>query len=167
MVRKSLKRMLVLICVLAGMVPMALPASAASYTTHDGNISTTYITIFRDIVGKISPLDDYVFFRSGQYEYILVSGDLEYSGGSFAGQSVKVYRIVTDSAYSSTYSYFQTEETAFSLTPGSGLVYSNLGAYPDLIDRTSFYAFASLILLLACVCMYLIRSIFSFTLRRR
>ena len=166
MVRKSLKRLLVLICALAGMVPMALPASAASYNAYDGNLSTTYITIFRDIVGKVSLLDDYVFFRSGQYEYLLVSGDLEFSGGSFTGQTVTVYRIVTDSAYSSTYSYFQTEEIDFSLSPGSGLVYSNLGAYPDLIDRTSLYSFASLILLLACVCMYLVRSIFSFTLRR-
>lgn len=167
MVRKSLRVAVVLGCVLAAVLPQAIAASAASYEPYDGNMSSTYVTIFRDIVGKIPLTEDYVFFRSGQYEYMLISGDLEYTGGSFTGQAVTVYRIVTDTAYNSRYSYFQTEETNFSLAPGSGLVYSNLGHYPDLIDRGSFYSFASVLLLLVCVCMSLIRSIFNFTMRRR
>lgn len=166
MVRKSM-RLAAVVCVLAVLLALPTTASAASYTAYDGNISTTYITIFRDLVGKIAPFEDYVFFRAGQYEYMLVAGELEYSAGSFSAPACTVYRIVTESAYSSTYSFFQTEETDFALDPGNGLVYSNLGAYPDLIDRTAFYSFASLVLLLVCVFLYLIRSIFSFTLRRR
>lgn len=61
------------ICVAAVCVLLVSGATATANaaTAYDGSISSTMI----DIVNKI-PLnfsDEYVFFRSGQYEYTLVS----------------------------------------------------------------------------------------------
>lgn len=166
MVRKPLRTLVLLVCLLAAILPQANAASAASYEPYDGNISSTYLTLFRDLVGKLPLIDDYVFFRSDQYEYILVSGNLEYSNGVFTAPEVTVYRIVTNTSYSSTYTYFQTVETDFRLSVGNMVVYSNLAHYPELVERNTFYSLATLILLLACMAMYMVRSIFGFTMRR-
>ena len=153
MVRKSLRILMLLVCLLAAVLPQANAASAASYEAYDGNVSSTYVTLFRDLVGKLPLTDDYVFFRSDQYEYKLVSGDLEYEDGVFSSSEVTVYRVITNTAYNSTYSLFHLEETDFRLAPGKMVVYSNLGHYPELLDRGAFYSLATLILLLACVFM--------------
>lgn len=149
---------------------LAMPVSASAYSAYnEGNISTTYITIYRDISVKVSPFDDYVFSRTGQYEYIMAVGDLTLSNNSFRSNgSVEVYRITTgQNNYNSTYQYSITTESSFSLSAGNELVYSNLGSYPDLIERTAFYEISALLLMLVALCMYLIRSIFGFCLRSR
>ena len=76
----KMKRCLVACLIISALC--AIQASAAS--PYDGNISTTYLTIFRDVVADLSPADDYVFYRSDEYEYTLVAGDLEYNGSSFS-----------------------------------------------------------------------------------
>ena len=150
---------------IAGM--LVQPASAASYTAYDGTISSTYTTLFRDIVGQVGVLDNYVFFRSGQYEYILVAGDLTYEQDIFTAETATEYKIITNNQYTSQYIYSVTEITDFNFAPGTTLIYSNLGSFPDLVDRGEFYSFATLVLALIALCMFLIRSIFSFTWRRR
>ena len=165
MVRKSVTAVITA-CTLAVLLAQPITASAATFNIYEGNISNTYTTIFRDLLGKIAIFDDYVFFRSGQAEYVCVVGDLTYSGGTFEGDEVMVYRIIIDSDYGSRYSFSHREETDFLLTPTDGLVYSNLGLYPDLFDSTTYYSLATLILLVVGVFMYLIRSIFAFTMRR-
>lgn len=138
-----------------------------AYSLYDGNISSNYITLLRDLVGKVDPFADYVAFRSGQHDYVIISGDIECIAGDFTGKNCNVVRVVTDPEYSTRYEIYETNEVGIVLSAGSSLVYSNLGAYPDLIDRTSVYSFASLVLLLICVFLYLIRSVFAFTYRRR
>lgn len=164
MVRRT---MITLCCVLAVLLAVPATASAAEYTPYDGSISSTYTAIFEDVAAKLSLTDDYVFFRSGQYEYMLVAGDLTYDG-SFSGSACDVWYISTNTgSYNTGYVFSKGSLADFSLSPGSALVYSNLGHFPDLVDRGEVYSFAILILLLVAIFLYLIRSIFSFTLRSR
>lgn len=163
MVRRSL------ICCIALALLLAVPAqaSAAAYDVYDGNISSTYTAIFSSVAAKVSMFDDYVFFRSTQYDYILLVGDFTYESGTFSADEATEYRIYTDSTIGSYYHYTQASVEAVSLTPDTRIVYSNLGPFPDLVDRSTFYDFSILTLLLIFLCMSLIRSIFSFTYRGR
>ena len=164
MVWQSLRKLFMLGCALAVLLAEPITARAASYTPYDGSISSTYTQVFRDIAGKISPFEDYVFFRAGQFEYMLIAGELEYDGVRFTGESCTVYKIAADSGVTA---YNQEEITDFSLEPGISLVYSNLGPFPDLIDGSQRYTFAVLLLGLVALCMFLVRPFFGFTLRRR
>lgn len=165
MVRCSLK-CFALALMLAVIVAQPLTASAVS--PYEGNISTTYITIFRDIATKIPLNADYVFFRSGQYDYTMVVGDFDDTGNAItSGSEVTIYTISTNSGYNSIYDYSVSIQTGYTITPGSALIYSNLGNYPDLIERNDNYALATLLLLLVGICCYLCRSIFGFCLRFR
>lgn len=147
---------------------MAMPSRASAAEPYEGNISTTYITIFRDIATNLGLDDDYVFYRSGQYEYQMVVGQLDYTGSLISADgSVKIYRITTNSGYSSDYVYTITTANSFSLTPGNALIYTNLGEYPDLIERSVDFEFATLALLFIGLCCYLLRSILGFCLRRK
>lgn len=163
------KRLIIIVAVLAILSSMTINASAADVYT-EGNISTTYVTYFQDILGKVSPLKDYVFFRSGQYEYTMVVGDLELSSGVFiSSQPCEVYTIysTTSSGYNQTYSFGSTIENTYSLRVADSLVYSNLGDYPDLIERGDYLETAVLLLILVALCMSLVARIFNFCLRIR
>lgn len=54
------KRIVVFCLVLAVLSPLAISASAYS-VYNEGNISTTYLAYFEDIISKIDVDDDYVF----------------------------------------------------------------------------------------------------------
>ena len=76
------------------------------------------------------PSKDYVAFRSGQYTYDLYIGDISLAG-AFSG--TQLLHVVYDSASSynnGPYLRYNTEDLG--LTPGTSLVYSNLGDYPAL-----------------------------------
>ena len=162
---RKITRILAVACALCCLA--ALPLAASAVTIYDGTISTTYITIFRDIAAKLPLTSDYVFFRSGQYEYILVAGDLEYSGSMFTGSDLTQYIVKTNSNYNNSYEFGTATLNSFSLAPGGALVYSNLGSFPDLYQRSD-YALSSLIFANALLfCCFLIRPIFNFTLRMR
>lgn len=165
MVRKIIAAVLCIAVILA--VPIA--ASAAEIPVYAGNISTTELTYFKDIANKVVGINDkYVFFRTDQYNYLLLVGNISYDGEKFViGDKCHQYLLNTKTTPYS-YSYvFDPPFDNFTITPNKNLVYSNLGHYPDLIERSNYYEIATLILLLAVVCIYLFRSIFSFCLRRR
>lgn len=161
MVRKIIILLLAL-CALA-----AVPLSASAAEVYDGTISTTYITIFRDIVSNVELGDQYVFYRSGQYEYTMIAGDITYDGTTFAADEATSYVLTTSSNYNSTYEYSVGSVSSWTLSPGTALVYSSLGDYPSLIERGDYYALATLFLLCIALCMSLIRPMFNFTLRSR
>lgn len=149
---------------------ISVPIQASAAEIYDGNISSTYTSIFEDVANKkVGLLDDYVFFRSGQYTYDLVVGDIEFSSGKFvSNETVQIYSISTESSgYNSSYVYSTTSQDGFSLSPTNQLIYSNLGDYPDLIERSNYYEVFIALLLLVALCLYLLRSIFSFCTRRR
>ena len=162
--RKVIPALVLLFCLL-----LAMPAQANAASVYDGSISTTYITIFRDIASKIPITDDYVFFRSGQYDYMMVVGQFDDTGTTISttGQ-VTVYTISTNSgSYNNAYEYSVSTESGFSLSPGSALIYSNLRNYPDLIERNDYFEFTALSLMFVGLLCYLLRSFFGFSLRNR
>lgn len=172
MVWSRLRSVCLAVCfVLVLCVAMTGQAHAISYTPYNqGNIGSTQLAIFRDIVGNLPINDSYVAFRSGQYDYKLVAGELKADSSSImckdTGTTVKVYTINTDNNnYNSTYDYTVTTQQNFKLTTGNLLVYSNLGDYPSLEERSVSYAFVTML----CVCVIglcaIIRPLFNFVLR--
>lgn len=104
---------------------------------YDGSISDTYLNYFRGIIAK-NPGDEYLAMRSGQYEYLLVYGDLELNGKTFSG-SGDYCRISLGSGYQGT-----TEVTygsdILSFTESGQMIYSSLGNYPELREGGSYEA---------------------------
>lgn len=165
MVRRAM-RVLCAVCALA--VLLAVPATASAYSVYtEGNISSSYTTIFRDLIGQKQISDDYLFFRSGQYEYVLLIGDLEYQDGVFLGDAATEYKIVTATGYSSDYTYTVQEVTDVSLVPGTSLVYSNLGQYPELQEPTDYLLFSQVLLMFIYLCLILLAPVMRFPLRNR
>lgn len=165
MVRRAM-RVLCAVCTLAAM--LAMPAAASAYTVYqEGNISSTYITIFRDLIPKKGIQDDYLFFRSGQYEYVMLIGELEYQDGVFLGDAATEYRIITNNGYNADYTYTVQEVTDISLVPLDSLVYSNLGQYPELQEQTDYLIFAQVLMMVIYLCLILLAPVMRFPLRNR
>lgn len=171
MVWKQVKPVCALVCALVIVAMATIPCAAASL--YQGTISSTYVEYAKNILAKCPPFEDYVFFRSGQYVYTLVCGDLELSGDTFTGTGNLDQYVITyysgNSGYSGT-SYYTVSGSAistFSLDTGSELVYSSLGSYPSLIERGDFVETLTLLLLVIIALCLLIRPIYSFVLRRR
>lgn len=138
-------------------------ASAATHSVYDeGNISSTYVTYFRDIVSGIGFNENYVAFRSGQYSYTMVVGDLEYIDGIISLSGVgSEYVITTSSGYSSDFSYNVNYIDVFSVDTGDSILYSDVGDYPQLVDRGAKYEILTSILLLIICCSVVIARIFT------
>lgn len=154
---------------LIGLLLLADPINAYAYDIYDsGNISTTYIEIFEDVLNSVPVSSDYVFFRSGQYTYTMVVGDFEYNNKVFSGEKYTEYTLTTSSSgyTQNTHHYNVAEGQNLNLNASNYLIYSNLGNYPTLIERGSSYDFtllyAFVIFGLACC----VRPIFQFVLRR-
>lgn len=133
MVRKITS--IILVC-LVSICCFATSTQAVDYDVYEsGTLSSTYTTYFKDILSGQSILSDYVAFRSGQYTYTLVVGDLDYNGSFSSSDTVKVFEFDTQSGYNSYTKYTVAEENSFYLNTIDTVVYSNLGDYPHLIER--------------------------------
>lgn len=172
MVRTRLSKF-VCICLLLCLV-LALPiqAQASTYSPYnDGNIGTTQLQYFRDIVSNLGINESYVASRTGRYEYRLFAGNIKYSNGKFIGSEpgsvITVYTINTDSNSYGTYTYSITTDNNFIFNASNYLVYSNLGDYPNLEERSVIYEFSSLFILAVFALCALLRPLFSFVYRTR
>lgn len=154
----------------AALIILATPCSAHAADIYQGTISTTYSTMFRDVVSSLPPQYDYVFYRSGDDNYTLVAGDLEYNGTFRLKGTGKEYVItnVSGSGYQSTYYAYEVNDlNSFTLSPGRYLVYSNLGDYPTLEERGVQYEFSTLLLLCIIGVVGIIRPLYKYCLRSR
>lgn len=173
MVWKRLKSLSLCVCfVLILCVALTGQAQASSYTPYTaGNIGSTQLIIFRDIVSQLPINDNYVAVRTGQYEYKLFAGAIKVEGSDFTAdtnETIKVYTIDTNSSsYNSTYVYTVNTEQDFNLSASNYLVYSNIGDFPSLEERGVIYAFTSVIILCVIGLCMLIRPLFAFVLRYR
>lgn len=123
----------------------------------EGNLSNTYVTYFSDVLNGLSPNVDYVIYRSGQYDYSMAVGKFEFDNNIFSSvDTVTIYKISTNnSSFNSYYQYSVTDRNNFSLSCNNSLVYSNLGNYPDVIERGSYFE-EVIVLLLSIILLFTI-----------
>lgn len=146
------RKVKIMLAIVALVCAIGTTAHAASYTTYDGTPSNTYIQYFKDIVADIPLSSNYVAFRAGQNEYIMCIGDLEHDGERiFLNGSGTLYRIAIDNSYNGTYTYTVTGTDNFSVTHNERLLYSDCGQFPRLIDRGATYETYTAIILCAFV----------------
>lgn len=150
--RKTLRCIILIVCVvLAFGSAVPIHASAATIEPYDGSISTTYITIFRDMIAKKPISDNYVFLRTGQNTYKMYVGKFTYENQVLtADGSCYVYILDVGSQYNSGYIFSQAREDDVVVNPGSSLIYSDLGPWPSLqeSDQYWFYAIALLLMII-------------------
>lgn len=149
--------------VMSSEVPVAvtLDANSATSAVYGSVTGGTYTTLAAQTLAKMGWNDDYVFYRAGQYAYVLAVGDLEFSNGSFTSDSADIYTWRNDSMSGYT---FEKSSDQLNLTVGSYIVYSNLGPYPVLDLTWTGLMLVVYSIGVVCLCM-LIRPIFDFTLR--
>lgn len=149
----------------------SLELYALTQEAYQGTISTTYITFFRDIVAGLPVLDDYVFLRTGDNEYTMYSGDLDYTNGTFymTGEGKEyVIEQVSGSGYgNSYYRYSVSTVDDVRVNVGSFLVYSNLGDFPQFEDRGVLYEYATFMAVFVIGLCALVRPLSNFVLRFR
>lgn len=134
------RKVRIAIAIVALLCAFGTVAHGASYTVYDGNPSSTYIQYFKDIVSGIPLTDDYLCYRSGQNEYTMIVGDLTYDGAQFTLTDMgTVYSITSDNSYNGYMSYNVDTIDSVSVIPFDKIVYSNLGNYPQLVDRGANY----------------------------
>lgn len=157
-------------CLAVAFLLLAANATQAQALTvyDDGGIGSTYTTYFQDVLDGYFLPQDYVYFRSGQYEYSLVVGDLEYDSLTFTAEEYDYYTIHTSNNYGTSYlSLIHSSGNDLNLDVSNHLVYSNLGAYPSLYDRGDYYGFALVLMAFVAGCCALLRPLFGFTYRLR
>lgn len=98
----------------------------SDFTAFNGAISSTYLDLFRGFLPKLTYKQHYVLYRESQYVYSFVFGDdLSFDGSRFIGSSLT--RVYFNASGSGTFG--RSSESSFSLSPGSAVVYSDLGIY--------------------------------------
>lgn len=158
MVRKVIVYMVVVLTLLTAMCGAV---SAETFSPYEGNISTSYLTYFEDLLPKLKLTDHYVFLRSGQYEYSMIVGDITYGNGVFtSSSSCTVYSMSTTNSYNSYYSYNVSSIDTLTLRPSDILVYSDLGDFPELEGRGNKYEILQTILICIALLAFVIRGIF-------
>lgn len=144
------------VCTLALITALCGTVQGATHTVYDsGSLSSTYVTYFRDIVSNIGINENYVAFRSGQYSYTLVVGELEFNNGTFTlVGSGKEYEFTTDGNYNSQYRYYVNDISNFSVDVGNSIIYSDLGYYPNLIEGgTKYEVYTAILLTVIVLCI--------------
>lgn len=152
----------IFVCGIALIAAFCGTVQAATHTVYEeGNLSTTYVTYFKDIISGAEFNDNYVAFRSGQYSYTMVVGELEYSNGVISlVDTGKEYVFTTSSGYNATYKYNVNEISNFSLDSGENIIYSDVGDYPQLVERGAKFEIFTAILICICMLSFVIRNIF-------
>lgn len=151
------------VCSLVLICGLTTSAQASTHTVYDnGTISSTYITYFKDILSGINFTDNYVAFRSAQNEYTLIVGDLIFENGNFTIEEegkLTSYRFYADSSnYSSNYRYEVKDIYIFDLSVGDNIIYSDLGQYPQLIERGAKYEqIQTLLIIITMLCIVINR----------
>lgn len=111
-----------------GIMLLSSHSISGSYGVGSSNVS-----IFAGVVSKLPVGDHYVYWRDGQYSYVLAhSRELVYEGGRFTAPQVQLVTYYTYTGSSGQATYSQSTDSNFTLSPGNFLVWSDLGDYPQL-----------------------------------
>lgn len=140
---------------------LATTAFAYSHDVYDsGAISSTYLTYYRDILSGIPFNDNYVAFRDGQYSYIMVVGDLECNNNviTLNGEGTAYRFTTTTNNYNSQYRYYVEDISTFSVDTNNYIVYSDVGEYPQLMERGAKYeVLTTIVIIITCLCVVISR----------
>ncbi len=123
----------------------------APLSAYDGSISSTYIEYFRGLVSKLPVDSHYLFFRDGQYSYILYySDELSLSGSSVSGSAVSYYRLSTYNGYG-----LSTGSANVNENITTGMYYSDFPGLPDLRGG-GYYVQISLLFVLCFIFVFVL-----------
>lgn len=138
--------------------------SRASYSVYQSlSPNSQYLDWAESYLPRVGFGEDYVFFRSGQYQYCFARGDLSLSSGTIGGDDIQCTFLNLSSAGVSD-SSLTYSSGSFSLVPGNKVIYSNLGDFPTLSPEYFYLECLIFCAVVACV-MSILRSIWSFLLR--
>lgn len=156
------RKIIIVFLVLAAISSLTIAASAAPISAAYNDIA---FNVARALISDAEMLDSYIFYSAAENTYILAIGKLKEQNNIIqSDSSVEVYTItVTEN----TYTVDQITDEEYQLNVDQIYLYSNLNSYPDIIERGNRYEEATLFMLVIGLCLFLIRSIFNFTLRLR
>lgn len=131
-------------------------AFAGSHLIYEGGkLSSSDKEIFKDILSGVSFSDNYCAFRNGQSKVTMVVGDIEFIDGQFVmvGERGKEYIIGTNT--------FEVKDIYwFELEPKTAIVYSDVGGYPELVERGDKYEMLQTLLIIITLLCVVISRIF-------
>lgn len=106
----------------------------SAYQGYGGSIGSSYLEFFRGYLTRLKPSDHYVLFRESQYVYTLAMGNLSYDGYFHGDVTLYKYNSYDYGSLSVSHDY------NFSLTVGSGMVYTDLSdsQFPALATFDAF-----------------------------
>lgn len=140
---------------------LELMSSYVAYSNY-GTIPSNYLEYFKGYIYKLKPFEDYVIFRSTQYQYILAYGNINYSNYVFSGDTVNVIKIDISSSYQNQYTNVTSSiENDFKVTiPNTNnLVYTSIkdSPYASCISINDYYMRYTVYILIvgALVCTFL------------
>lgn len=141
---------------------MTYAARSVSFGSYD-NVGTSNVSMFQGLASKISPVDRYVYARTGNYTYVFAWGDLQLEGTTFTGSAdYAVYE--RTGTNNSSYTYTVYHDDSFVLRAGDYVVYSDLGNYPGIggNENARFYVPAVMLLFLfVSVCFFVVPTCWS------
>ena len=140
---------------------IATQTYAYTHTVYDsGAISSTYLTYYRDILSGVSFNDNYVAFRDGQNSYIMVVGELECNNDVISLKDSGTAYIFRQEGtnYNNQYRYYVEDIKSFSVDTNNYIVYSDVGDYPQLMERGAKYeVLTTVIICITCLCVVISR----------
>lgn len=160
----KIKRLLM--CLVVAVVLITATCGTVQAATHtvyeNGSLGTTYITYFKDILSGAKLTDNYIAFRSGQYSYSMIVGELEYTNGvvSLVGEGKEYIYSTNSSGYNSQYVYNVNSISNFSVSVGDAIIYSDVGDFPELIERGAKFEILNTLLICITLLSFVIRRIF-------
>lgn len=152
----------VIVCVLL-IATMVAPVHAYTHQVYDGGaLSGNYLTYYKDILSGVPFKDNYVAFRDSQYSYIMVVGELECNGEIITlKEQGKAYIFRTENQnYGSQYRYYVEDISNFSVDTNNYIVYSDVGDYPQLMERGAKYEVVTAVLIVISLLCVVIGRIF-------
>lgn len=142
-------------------VSAAVANSPGVYASAD---TGTYYELASRVVENSIPVD-YLFYRSGQYEYTLVYGDIDVAGTLFTGDSCSYLRWYRDGT---SYGYLVDKgTTSVNVDSGNYIVFSSAPGFPALDVSTAFETFVIGFVALVAVLLYCLSKMFGYVLRTK
>lgn len=137
----------------------------SDYSGISYSIPELYLTYMRDVLSWSTLGDNYVAFPStyvlynNTYTYyILVIGDITFSGSRFYGSDVDVYEFFPQvTSFSGNSNYRHSIQASFSFVPGASLCFTDLSSnYPNIRGTTNNYLFIIIVILVFVILFYTI-----------